>query len=154
KLSPLRFAPVAVALACAVGCSNSDTHAPPPNAKPQEGQSTAGGKDAEHEHKPGAHGGILVPIGRGSYHAEAVFETGGALRLYTLGNDEAKVQEVETQTFTGYVKPEGGTESTPFVLQAVPQPGDAQGKTSQFVGQLPQEQGGRRLEITIPSIRI
>ena len=48
----------------------------------------------EHPHKPGLHGGIIVPIGRDSYHAEAVFETGGTLRLYTLGQDEGLAQRI------------------------------------------------------------
>ena len=47
----------------------------------------------EHAHKPGAHGGIIVALGRDSYHVEAVFEKGGLVRLYTLGKDEARVQE-------------------------------------------------------------
>ncbi len=28
-----------------------------------------------HPHKPGSHGGIIIPIGSDSYHAEAVIET-------------------------------------------------------------------------------
>src|SRR5438105_4304603 len=44
----------------------------------------------DHDHKPSAHGGLIVPIGRNNYHAEAVFEKDGVLKLYTLGADEAK----------------------------------------------------------------
>jgi hypothetical protein len=71
----------------------------------------------DHAHKPGAHGGLIVEIGRDGYHAEAVFEKGGKVRLYLLGNDEAKVQEVELQTLTAYSRAEGGTESSEFLLQ-------------------------------------
>lgn len=111
-------------------------------------------KAEEHGHKPGGHGGIIVEIGRDSYHAEAVFEKGATLRLYTLGKDEAKIQEVDSQVLTAYVKSEGGSESVSFQLQPVPQAGDADGKTSQFLGRLPKELAGQRLEVTIPSIRI
>lgn len=115
---------------------------------------TAASVDDEHAHKPGAHGGIIVTIGRDSYHAEALFEQGGTLRLLMLGKDEAKVLEVETQTFTGYAKSVGATESIAFELAPVPQPGDAEGKTSQFVGQLPEALAGQAVEVTIPSVRI
>jgi len=110
--------------------------------------------ETEHAHKPGGHGGIIVEIGRDNYHAEAVFEKGGVLRLYTLGKDEAKIQEVESQSLTGYVKLEGGSESTSVVFRPVPQSGDAEGKTSQFVARLPKELSGKHVEVTIPSIRI
>lgn len=110
--------------------------------------------EGEHVHKPGGHGGLIVEIGRENYHAEVVFEKGGVLRLYILGKDEAKIQEVESQVLTGYVKLVGGTEAVSFVFRPVPQPGDAEGKTSQFFAKLPKELAGKNLEVTIPSIRI
>lgn len=139
-----------------VGCNRSQPEAPRVDnaAPPQPVQNPGAKQDGEHGHKPGSHGGIIVEIGRDNYHAEAVFEKGGTLRFYTLGKDEAKVQEVESQTLTAYVKPEGGTESSSFLLQPEPQPGDAEGKTSQFVGRLPQELWSRKVEVTIPSLRI
>jgi hypothetical protein len=140
-LVPLAFLYVA-------GCGNpsieTTTEVKPP-APPPAG---------EHAHKPGAHGGIIVEVGRDNYHAEAVFEQGGVVRLFTLGKDEAKVQEVESQTLTAYAKPEGGAESASFLLKPEPQEGDAAGKTSQFVGKLPRDLWGQNLEVTIPSIRI
>lgn len=150
----------AVSSAVLVGCS--DSGGTPPSAGSSDTAPTtqtaakkAGSEtEAEHAHKPGDHGGIIIEIGRDNYHAEAVFEKGGVLRLYTLGKDEAKIQEVEAQTLTGYVKPEGGSESTSFTLRPVPQPGDTEGKTSQFVANLPADLAGKNLEVTIPSIRI
>lgn len=71
----------------------------------------------EHGHKAGAHGGIMVSLGSGSYHAEAVFEKGGVLRLYTLGNDESRVIDVEKQMLKGFVKIEGESEAEQFTLQ-------------------------------------
>lgn len=150
------LAVVAASAALYVGCTSDQQEAPQAGGSgpPKEVKATEPAKDGEHGHKPGAHGGIIVEIGRDNYHAEAVFEKGGVLRLYTLGKDEAKVQEVEAQALTGYVKPEGGTESASFLLKPEPQPGDAQGQTSQFVGKLPNELAGQRVEVTIPSIRI
>lgn len=159
KFSAL-IALVAVTAVVPVACSdsekdalpvaNSDTPLPPSTVVAKTGAEA----ESEHAHKPGDHGGIIVEIGRDNYHAEAVFEKGGVLRLYTLGKDEAKIQEVESQTLTGYVKVEGDSESTSFVFRPVPQPGDAEGKTSQFVAKLPKEFAGKSLEVTIPSIRI
>lgn len=109
--------------------------------------------DGGHHHAAGKHGGTIVSLGRDNYHVEAVFEKGGALRLYMLGKDESRVQEVEMQELTAYAKPEGG-ESVSFTLKAEPQPGDSEGKTSVFVGQLPEELRGKTVTVTIPSIRV
>lgn len=108
----------------------------------------------EHGHKAGAHGGIMVSLGRDSYHAEAVFEKGGVLRLYTLGKDESRVIDVEKQTLKGFVKGEGDTEAHQFTLDAEPQDGDAEGRTSQFVGTLPKGLWGMNLDVTVPNIVI
>lgn len=155
-LKKLSLALIPVVLAFAIGCGSSNAPATQGRGtdKPQEAKTTAAAKEGEHEHKPGAHGGLIIEIGRDSYHAEAVFEKGGVLRLYTLGKDEAKLQEVEAQALTGYVKAEGATEATSFVLKAVPQSGDPEGKTTQFVGHLPRELWGQKVEVTIPSITI
>jgi len=118
-------------------------------AKPQGAAATE-----KHGHKKGAHQGAIIEIGNDSYHAEAVFEKNGTIRLYTLGKDEARVQEVEVQTLDAHVKagPHGGTAR--IALEAKPQPGDAAGKTSQFVGELPADLRGQAVTITVPSIRI
>lgn len=110
--------------------------------------------DEEHGHKAGAHGGIIVSLGRDSYHVEAVFEKGGLLRLHMLGNDETKVQEIDAQDLTGYVKAADSNESVAVTFKPQPQPGDAAGKTSMFVGQLPADLTGKNLDVTVPSVRI
>jgi YHS domain-containing protein len=110
--------------------------------------------DNDHAHQPGQHGGIIVSIGRDSYHAEAVFEKGGTLRLYMLDQDETKIMEVEAQTLTAYAKPESETEAEPFELQPQPQPGDTPGKTSLFVGTLPESARGRPVEVTVVNLRV
>jgi hypothetical protein len=108
----------------------------------------------DHTHDPGAHGGEVIDLGGGSYHVEAVFEKGGVIRLYTLGKDETRVQEVQTQTLTAYVKPAGGGEAVPVALRPEPQEGDTPGKTSRFTGTLPEALHGRAVEVTVPSLRI
>lgn len=110
--------------------------------------------DEVHPHKPGSHGGIIIPIGSDSYHAEAVIETSGDFRLLMLGKDETRIQEVDVQPVKAYVKAIGDPNATPIELAAVPQDGDAPDKTSQFVGQLPEEFRGKQLDVTIPNLRI
>ena len=93
----------------AVGCSSQR---PSPRRRPMSP------KHEEHAHQS-QHGGIIVSIGRDSYHAEAVFEKGGTLRLYMLGKDESKVQEVEAQAARPPTpRPTAATEAEQFVLQA------------------------------------
>lgn len=159
-LRTFRLLALPVALGVVVGlagCGGStDNPAPPPAATtgPTPAKHGPDAKDGEHGHKPTAHGGIIVPIGRDNYHGEAVFEKDGVVRFYTLGQDEAKVIEVEAEPLTAYAKAEGGAEATPMVFKAEPQPGDAAGKTSQFVGKLPRDLWGKKVEVTIPTIRI
>lgn len=110
--------------------------------------------EAEHSHIAGAHGGIVIPIGSDSYHAEAVIEKDGQFRLLMLGADETRIQEVDVQAVKAYIKAAGETDATPIEMKAVPQDGDASGKTSQFVGQLPESAIGKAIEVTIPNLRI
>lgn len=110
--------------------------------------------DEEHAHKAGAHGGIIVSIGKDNYHAEAIFEKGGKLRLYTLARDEATLLEVEAQPVTAFVKFADDTEATSFVMRPEPQAGDKPGMTSQFLGHMPIEYVGKQVEVTIPTLKI
>src|SRR5688572_24344079 len=105
---------VGFALLISSGCRDD---APPPAPVSAAAKPSAD----DHAHKPGQFGGTIVPIGSDSYHAEAVFEKGGTVRLYTLGKDEAKVLEVEAQTLSAFAKPEGGAEAEPFELAPKPQ---------------------------------
>lgn len=110
--------------------------------------------EEEHPHNPGSHGGIIIPIGSDSYHAEAVIETTGDFRLLMLGKDETRIQEVDVQPVKAYVRAIGDLNATPVELAAVPQDGDSPDKTSQFVGQLPEAFRGKQLDVTIPNLRI
>jgi hypothetical protein len=142
---------LAVAAAAVVGCNNAQ-----PPSEPAAGPQPGGGNPHEdHAHKPGAHGGIIASLGRDSYHVEAVFAADGVVRLYTLGKDEARVQEVEAQELVGYATAVGSSdpaEEVKFTPQ--PQPGDTPGKTSLFVGQLPPGLRGKAVQVTVNNIRI
>ncbi len=126
------------------------------NPSPQADKKNAGPekKGDEHGHKPGQHGGIMVEIGRDNYHAEALFEKGGMLKLYTLGKDESKIVDIESQVIKAYVKEETGTEAVEMDLNPVPRQGDKAGRTSQFIGKLPAEFSGKQVTVTIPIIAI
>lgn len=146
---------VAAAGLVAVGCGSST----PPTAPASNTQATgktpaAGAADEAHGHKPGAHGGILVSLGRDSYHAEAVFEKGGTVRLYMLGKDEARIQEVDVQELTAYLTPDDATEADKMTLRPEPQPGDAKGKTSQFLGTLPKDLVGKKVQVTVNNLNV
>jgi YHS domain-containing protein len=156
SLSLLSLGLVALALVALAGCDRGQEKPPQPAAPERQAQAQAPGspRDGEHAHKPGGHGGNVVEIGRDNYHAEAVFEKGGAVRLYLLGKDEAKVHEAESQTLTAYARAEGATEAVPVTFRPAPQPGDGEGKTSLFLGKLPADLVGRQVEVTVPSIRI
>ncbi|MBX9582974.1 MAG: hypothetical protein K2X87_21930 [Gemmataceae bacterium] len=162
---------VAVATATLVGCNQSQNPAPQgqspqPVAKSDAGESgkSAGGakdeghghkpKDEGHGHKPGAHGGIIVSLGRDSYHAEAVFEKGGVIRLYMLGKDETMPQEVQAQDLVGYVTPAGSADATQVKFAADPQKGTAAGKTTQFAAQLPPDLRDKTLKVTINNVQV
>jgi hypothetical protein len=145
----------AVTTLAVVGCNNTQPPAAE-KAAPQGGDPKAGtgSKDDDHGHKPGAHGGIIVSLGKDSYHAEAVFEKGRKVRLYILGKEETRVQEVDVQDLSAFVTAEGSTEAVPVAFKPEPQPGDAKGKTSLFVATLPAEMAGKKVQITINNITI
>jgi hypothetical protein len=106
--------------------------------------------DEDHGHGTGAHGGQIIPIGRDNYHAEVKLEPEGVIRFYTLGKDEAKVQEVKEQKISLLVQE--GKEGKPVevVLEPEPQASDSKGKTSRFTGKLPRELWEKELTATSP----
>ncbi len=80
------------------------------NSATNDTQAATGGNTdtEEHGHKDGQHGGIIVSLGRDSYHIEAVVASDGQIRLFTLGKDETRViDDVESQTLKGFAKAEG-----------------------------------------------
>jgi hypothetical protein len=151
-------------LLAATGCNQSSSEPVPTASAPTSvasGLERAAGKTAspaeetaEHGHQAGGHGGIIVSLGRDSYHVEAIVTEKGELQLYTLGNDETRVLDIETQELVAYVKSSGGVDSVSLQLQPKSQPGDGSGKASLFVAQLPESLIGQSLVVTVPNITI
>jgi len=108
----------------------------------------------DHEHPPGAHGGTIVPLGADSYHAEALADSDGTLRLFMLGKDESRIQEIDAQTIKAFVKSQDALEAKNIELIPQPQEGDSNGKTSQFVAKIPSDNLGKPLRVTIPNLTI
>lgn len=143
------------------GCSptkpaaNTDPMQKPAAAVPADKQAKSKSSESDdHGHKTGSHGGMIVSLGRDSYHIEAIVTNKGEVRLHTLGNDESRVVDIENQTLTAFVKPTGGSDATSLEIKPQPQPGDAAGKASLFVAQLPENLVGKNIDVTIPNISI
>ena len=163
EFSMHRFNQTGMGLICLLGLlSGCGQPANPPVPAKQEPAKTANApatkmeeKGEDHEHKPGAHGGIIVSLGRDSYHVEAIVTAEGELRLHMLGSDETRVHYTDLQELSAYVRPaEGSGDSLSMTVKASPQPGDSSGKTSLFVGQIPQALVGQAVNVTIPNIAI
>jgi len=92
----------------------------------------------EHEHAKGIKA-------LGDHHARIVVEQGGTLKLFMLGKDESKVASIEVQEIKGTLRAADAAEAVPITLTADPQPGDPSGKTSQFVGTIPEALRGQAL---------
>jgi hypothetical protein len=109
-----------------------------------------------HPHRLSPHGGVIVATGdeEGHFHVEALVDRGRMLKLYTYGEKVDELLRVDYQILTVEVKPEAGAESVPLVLMPMPQPKDAEGKTSRFFGKLPVELAGKALTIHVPDIRL
>ena len=115
-----------------------------------------GEPDPDHDHPVARHGGVLVSLGDDErhFHVEAVFEKGGTMRLYTLQEDVARVQEVDRQVLQATVKAAGNGGQSLVAFVPSPQAGDAHGKTSQFIGKLPRELWGQELAVSIRALRL
>ncbi len=153
------------ALAFTSGCEGSKPSSGETASAPTSNPKLPSGSDSkvdastssdteEHGHKDGAHGGIIVSLGRDSYHVEAVVAADGQIRLFTLGKDETRVIDVESQTLKGFVKAEGDSEAQEINFEPAPQEGDSANRTSVFVAKVPSALVGKSLDVTIPNIKI
>lgn len=107
----------------------------------------------DHDHPPGPHGGVVVALGRENrFHAEAVFEPGGQVRVYTYGEDETQVYPIGAQPTPATVRRPSDPTEFSIRLSPEPQPGDPAGKASRFTGRLPQELDGGRVELVVPAM--
>jgi len=109
--------------------------------------------EESHLHEPGTHGGIIVAVGQDHYHAEILFAE-GRMRIYMLDQDQAKVIDIESQDIEAYIRPFGEAQAFTVKLSAQPQDGDADGRTSLFVGDLPKQIKPLQWLVNIPMIKI
>jgi YHS domain-containing protein len=158
---------VGATLVFSVGCQPSADSAAKSDTKNLETTTTKEGSTSKtsgsdspnsHEHESGSHGGQVLSLGRDSYHVEVV-ETKGAtsaerlVRLYLLGSDESRIEEIEAVSLQAYLKGDGDSEAVIEKVDAEPQPGDSPGKTSVMVMKIPEKFADKTLAITIPNIR-
>jgi hypothetical protein len=147
-----KWAPAALAMIGLVlyaGCSDSGKPGPQADNTPKASQPKADQGKSEHEHKPGAHGGLIATIGREKYHAEAIFGKEGIVKLFTLQKDAETVQHVDTQVLEGYARAEGSMEDLQVELHPVRQRIDPAGKASLFVGKLPEELWNKAVNLSV-----
>ncbi len=111
-------------------------------------------EDADHEHEPPPHGGLVVRVGDGDqhYHLEMVRKQGGFLMLYTLGEDAKKAVAVATQMPQAQMKQLGSESGVSLEYMPFPRTGDGAGKTSRFLAKLPRELRGSPLTVSIASV--
>ncbi len=100
----------------------------------------------EHAHSS-RHGGAIQAIG--NHHVEAVLEKGGRLRVYLLGKDEAQLTPAPLPEVVAQVQGDDEVESAPVTLSADPQPGDPNGQSSSFLGQLPESLVGAPVTVAM-----
>src|SRR5581483_2233449 len=107
----------------------------------------------DHEHPAGPHGGAVVAVGRENrFHAEAVFERGGRVRVYTYGEDETQAFPIDARPVPATVRRPSDPTEFGVLLSPEPQPGDPPGQASRFVGRLPQELDSGRVELVVPAM--
>ncbi len=142
--------------------------------QPNQGEALASAvtaqSDDEHLHRGAAAVGIIATLGNDEYHAEAMILQNNQLAIYLLAADETRIQEVDEQVLTGYLKtclshatqdhePSCG-ETAVILLRPDPLPGDSPGMTSRFVGELAarlneQTQVAQQaMYLTLPGLRI
>lgn len=148
RLGSLSLCGAIIALSSSCGRYSAERTAPADAAV------TSAPSDVDHDHPQGMMGGVICSIGGDRYHAEAVIEEGGALAIYTLAHDPTEVQEVQQQALTAYAKREHSGTSTVILLEPDPTPGDRDGMTSRFSGQLPEQLLRDSLYLTVPQLRI
>lgn len=93
---------------------------------------------APHGHPPGPHGGTVVAIDRENrFHAEAVFEPGGRVRLYTFARELTEARPVAARTICAAVRGHDAADEYAVMLVAEPQESDPSGAASRFAGRFP-----------------
>lgn len=92
---------------------------------------------AEHKHKAGQFGGIIVELGKDNYHLEASLNK-DLFTIYTLDKDESRVINVEKQVIEAYVRSISVDRISEQFFEIMPSPQNGDGdKASRFVGRIP-----------------
>lgn len=117
----------AVALAWLAGCGESR---PPEHQGTAAGVAGSRGDAPAHDHNA-LHGGHIVDLGSGKYHAELTHDDAThKVGVYVLDSTAAQPAPIDAETMT--VNCLVGGRPTQFVLAAVPQPADPPGTASHF----------------------
>jgi hypothetical protein len=112
--------------------------------------------EAEHTHaSEGPHGGTLIELGNGAYHAELVHDDAAeTVTVHILDSSAQSGVAIEAAEITINLK--RGGRGKQFKVAAAPDPSDSTGKSSRFVSSDPeladdldQEGAGARLVISI-----
>jgi hypothetical protein len=117
-------------------------------------------KEHDHDHPDKGRGaldhpgGIHVAFAQGRFYAEALLFKGGTLHLFLFGKSLTAVVQADEQTIPAYIRRIGEKEFTSFDLKSEPLPGDGQGFTSRFIGQIPRDLVSQELEVTIPALKL
>jgi hypothetical protein len=116
---------VAIGMWGLTGCGDGKSKAP-------GGGETAEAHDHDHEHaEEGPHGGHIIELGAEGHHAELTHdETTHKIGVYVLGGDAETAAPIEATSVTINVSVDG--RPTQYELPAVPQAGEAGGKSPYF----------------------
>lgn len=100
-----------------------------PAAEPAAGESAAAD---EHAHgSEGPHGGHIIELGTEEHHVELTHdEAEHRIGIYLLGRDAKTAAPIEAESVTINVSEDG--QPSQYILPAVAQPGDAEGKATYF----------------------
>lgn len=117
---------VFMVLACLAGCGES---------RPTERQTAATNVADSHSDKPAhghnaLHGGHLIDLGGGKYHAELTHDATHKVGVYVLDASAAQAAPIDAEMMT--VNCLVNNRPAQFVLSAAPQPDDPPGKASYF----------------------
>lgn len=108
-----------------------------------------------HEHPSGPHGGAVVAIDKDNrFHAEAVFEPDGLVRLYTYGRELTEARPVVACTVCAAVRAHDGTDEYAVMLRPEPQGTDPPGMASRFAGRLPPDMWRGHLRLVVWSLAV
>jgi hypothetical protein len=116
---------LAIGLFVLTGCGDN-------SKAPGTGESSADAHDHDHDHaEEGPHGGHIIELGAENHHAELMHdEATHKVGIYLLGGDAKSAAPIEATSVTINVSADG--QPAQYELPAVPQAGEAAGKSSYF----------------------